>query len=88
MATLKQKEKALERAAKAQTRYWDALRALEQTLGFDIGDGGPELEQCTVEYLEHTHGPQGGEEQEEEDGTCSGGCTASSGECHCKACTV
>ena len=52
MATQKQKEKALERAASAQTRYWDALHALEAALGFDIEDGGPALEDCTVEYLE------------------------------------
>ena len=51
MWTQKQKEKALERAAKAQTRYWNALANLECALGFDIDDPG-ELAGCTVEQLE------------------------------------
>jgi len=60
MATQKQKEKALERAAKAQTRYWDALHALEDALGFDIDASElGELGAYTVEDLE--------QEQDEED---------------------
>lgn len=75
MATQRQKEKALERAAKAQIRYWDALHALEAVLDAELDDVGPALEDCTVEYLEHEYGKQGDDE------TCSGGCGRPSQEC-------
>lgn len=55
MATQKQKEKALERAAKAQTRYWDALGDLEAALGFDLDDIG-ELSGYSVEDLKSEFG--------------------------------
>jgi hypothetical protein len=37
-------------AARTQTGYWDALRSLENTIGFEIDDPG-DLKEATVESL-------------------------------------